>query len=104
MCPQRWIKLKENLDPKGIGAHEAAGTSALNKKRNFSNHGPTRLNGGGVLVVPRIRASFKELVGCPVIALTAYRILARNGWRKVAPDTCHPKRNVQAQEDFKKIP
>jgi hypothetical protein len=31
-------------------------------------------------------------------------MLARHGWRKVAPDTRHPKCNAQVQEEWKKIP
>jgi transposase len=57
---------------------------------------------GGVLVVPPIHAALEERLGHPVARSTMYRILARHGWRKVEPDTCHPKRNEQAQEAFKK--
>jgi transposase len=57
---------------------------------------------GGVLVVPPIHAAYEERIGCRVAASTVYRMLARHGWRKIAPDTCHPKRDAQAQEDFKK--
>lgn len=35
-------------------------------------------------------------------ALVVYRLLARRGWRKVAPDTKHPKSDPLAQEDWKK--
>jgi hypothetical protein len=37
-----------------------------------------------------------------VASSTVYRILARHGWRKVAPDTCHPKHDAEAQAEFKK--
>lgn len=57
---------------------------------------------GGVLVVPPIHAGLEERLGQPVAASTVYRMLARHGWRKVEPDTCHPKRDAQAQEEFKK--
>lgn len=57
---------------------------------------------GGVLVVPPIHAALEERLGHSVARSTVYRILARHGWRKVEPDTCHPKRAEQAQEDFKK--
>ncbi|MBU1568309.1 MAG: winged helix-turn-helix domain-containing protein [Proteobacteria bacterium] len=32
------------------------------------------------------------------------RLLARHGWRKVQPDTKHPKSDPVAQEDFKNWP
>jgi len=57
---------------------------------------------GGVLVVPPIHAALEERLGHSVARSTVYRILARHGWRKVEPDACHPKRDEQAQEDFKK--
>jgi transposase len=57
---------------------------------------------GGVLVVPPIHAALEDRLGRSVAASTVYRMLARHGWRKVEPDTCHPKRNAEAQEEFKK--
>lgn len=57
---------------------------------------------GGVLVVPPIHVALEARLGRPVAASTVYRMLARHGWRKVEPDTCHPKRDVEAQEEFKK--
>lgn len=57
---------------------------------------------GGVLVVPPIHAALEKQVGHPVAPSTVYRMLARHGWRKVTPDTCHPKRDAAAQEEFKK--
>ena len=57
---------------------------------------------GGVLVVPPIHAALEERLGHCVARSTIYRLLARHGWRKVEPDTCHPKGDEQAQKDFKK--
>jgi transposase len=57
---------------------------------------------GGVLVVPPIHEALERHLGRTVPASTVYRMLARHGWRKVTPDTCHPKRDEQAQENFKK--
>jgi hypothetical protein len=57
---------------------------------------------GGVLVVPPIHLAFQERVGHEVPKSTIYRLLARHGWRKVTPDTRHPKVDVAAQEEFKK--
>jgi Winged helix-turn helix len=33
---------------------------------------------------------------------SVYRMLARHGWRKLAPDTRHPDGDPQAREDWKK--
>ena len=57
---------------------------------------------GGVLVVPPIHAALESAVGHKVPKSTVYRLLARHGWRKIAPDTRHPNVDVGAQELFKK--
>ena len=57
---------------------------------------------GGVLVVSPLRAALAQRLGRPVKASVLYRLLARHGWRKVAPDTRHPKSDPQAQEAWKK--
>jgi hypothetical protein len=57
---------------------------------------------GGVLVVPPIHAAFTQAVGCKVPKSTIYRLLARHGWRKVTPDTRHPKPDPETQAAFKK--
>ena len=43
--------------------------------------------GGGMLVVSPLRAALAQKLGKPVKASVVYRLLARHGWRKVAPDT-----------------
>jgi transposase len=57
---------------------------------------------GGVLVVSPLRAALAQQLGRPVKASVIYRLLSRHGWRKVAPDTRHPKSDPQAQEEWKK--
>jgi transposase len=57
---------------------------------------------GGVLVVSGLRAALSQQLGRPIAPSVLYRLLERHGWRKVAPDTRHPKSDPQVQEDFKK--
>ena len=57
---------------------------------------------GGVLIVPPIHAALEERVGHKVPKSTVYRLLARHGWRKVAPDTRHPKTDPVVQDAYKK--
>ncbi len=57
---------------------------------------------GGVLIVSPIHLAFEERIGHKVPKSTVYRLLARHGWRKVTPDTRHPRSDASAQEDFKK--
>lgn len=57
----------------------------------------------GVLVVSPLRAALAEKLGRNKIAASVvYRLLARHGWRKVAPDTRHPKSDAAVQAEWKK--
>ena len=57
---------------------------------------------GGVLTVPPIHAALVERLGHDTPISTTYRLLARHGWRKVQPDTKHPKSDPALQDEFKK--
>jgi transposase len=57
---------------------------------------------GSLVVVSPIRAALAQRLGQPVKPSVVYRLLARHGWRKVAPDTRHPKGKPEAQADWKK--
>jgi hypothetical protein len=57
---------------------------------------------GGVVVVGQLREALQRRVGRKIPLYTMYRMLARYGWRKVAPDTRHPKSDPAAQDAYKK--
>jgi transposase len=57
---------------------------------------------GNLGVVSPIRAALAQRLGQPVKPSVVYRLLARHGWRKVAPDTRHPKSKPEVQEAWKK--
>ncbi len=57
---------------------------------------------GQLVVVAPIRAALAQQLGKPVKPSVVYRLLARHGWRKVAPDTRHPKSQPEVQEEWKK--
>ena len=57
---------------------------------------------GQVVVVSPLRAALAQRLGKPVKPSVVYRLLARHGWRKVAPDTRHPKSKPEVQEEWKK--
>lgn len=56
----------------------------------------------GVLVVSPLRAALAEKLGRRIASSVVYRLLARHGWRKVAPDTRHPKSDPAVQSQWKK--
>ena len=57
---------------------------------------------GNLVVVSPIRAALAQRLGQPVKPSVVYRLLARHGWRKVAPDTRHPKSQPAVQDAWKK--
>jgi transposase len=59
---------------------------------------------GAVLVVNEVKGVYEETVGRKVPKSTVYRMLARHGWRKIAPRPRHPKADPEKREAFKKTP
>lgn len=86
---------------RGWGGRRREGLS-LDDERRFLAAWSEASKAGGVLVVSPIRAALAQTLGRPVAASVVYRMLARHGWRKVAPDTRHPKSDPNVQEDWKK--
>ncbi len=90
--------------------------SALVAKRNLRNRANRSLEEervllqevfdsagvGGVLVVPPFADKLRQKMGVPLSLSAIYRMLARHGWRKIAPDTTHPKGDLLVREDWKK--
>ena len=63
-----------------------------------------KAKGGEVLVVNEVKSAYEEAVGRTVPKSTVYRMLARHGWRKIAPRPRHPKADPQKLGAFKKNP
>jgi transposase len=57
---------------------------------------------GGILVVSEIKNALDQRLGRNVALASAYNLLHRHDWRKLAPDKRHPKLDKDAQEDWKK--
>ena len=57
---------------------------------------------GGLLEVSRVKQAYEQAVGHPVPKSTVYRMLARHGWRKLAPRPRHPQADEARQQAFKK--
>lgn len=74
----------------------------VEEERGFLRDWEARAIEGGVLSVPPIHAALVERLGRSIAMSTTYRLLARHGWRKVQPDTKHPKSEPGIQEEFKK--
>jgi len=64
--------------------------------------GVTLTADGAVLVIPGLKSALEARLGRAVAWSTVYRMLARHGWRKLAPDTRHPDGDPAAGEEWKK--
>ena len=64
----------------------------------FFEHAAT----GGVLVVGQIKMALDKRLGRDVALASAYNLLHRHGWRKLAPDKHHPQSDPVAQQEWKK--
>jgi transposase len=75
---------------------------SIEQEDEFLAQWEAKATAGGVLTVPPIHAALVDRLGhdCPMS--TTYRLLARHGWRKVQPDTKHPKSDPALQDEFKK--
>jgi transposase len=97
---RRLAEPAESAAPKWGGRRHAA--MSVEEERSFLAPWAELSEDGGMLVVSPLRAALSQRLGRPVAASVVYRMLARHGWRKVAPDTRHPKSDPIAQEDWKK--
>ena len=77
-------------------------TMTIDEEQEFLSQWIEKATIGGVLTVPPIHAALIKRLGRVVPISTTYRLLARHGWRKVQPDTKHPKSEPALQDDFKK--
>ena len=74
----------------------------IEEEREFLAQWEAKATVSGVLTVPPIHAALVERLGHDTPMSTTYRLLARHGWRKVQPDTKHPKSDPVLQDEFKK--
>jgi len=87
----------------GRGGRRRANLS-LEEEQNLLVHFFAKAESGEVLVVNEVKAAYEKAVGRKVPKSTVYRMLARHGWRKIAPRPRHPKADPQKMEAFKKTP
>jgi len=88
------------LDAQWGGRRRAA--MSLEEEREFLEPWAEQSADGGMLIIGPLRAALAQRLGRTVTHSVVYRLLARHGWRKVAPDTRHPKSDPSVQEDWKK--
>ena len=74
----------------------------VEQERQLLTEFSTQVQEAGILEVSQIKRAYEEMIGHPVPKSTVYRMLARHGWRKIAPRRRHPAVNRQRQRAFKK--
>jgi transposase len=55
-----------------------------------------------MVIVPPLHEALEEHLGRKIHHSQVYRLLERHGWRKLSPDSVHPKADMAKQEDWKK--
>jgi hypothetical protein len=88
--------------PKNLWGGRRHCVMTIEEEREFLAQWIDKATIGGVLTVPPIHAALVKRLGRAIPMSTTYRLLARHKWRKVQPDTKHPKSDPALQEEFKK--
>lgn len=90
-----------SIDTQGKGGRR---NSYLTKEeeQKFIERFVTQSQKGLIATAGEIKEAYEKLVGTKVHKTTIYRLLERNGWRKIVPLPHHPQKDKQSQEDFKK--
>jgi transposase len=86
--PQRGGRRRENM--------------SIQEERAFLLPFFERAKTGGFLVVNDIKEAMDIRLGRHAALASAYNLLHRHGWRKLAPDKRHPESDVNIQEAWKK--
>ena len=95
------IRSKDDT-PKNLWGGRRHCAMTLEEERDFLAQWIGKATIGGVLTVPPIHAALVKRLGRDIPMSTTYRLLARHNWRKVQPDTKHPKSDPVLQDEFKK--
>ena len=57
---------------------------------------------GEMLNIHDLKAAYEQAIGHATSDSAVYNLLHRYGWRKLMPRPFHPKRDLAAQDTFKK--
>jgi transposase len=89
------------LKPKPIGGRQRENMTLSKEKALLA--GFVRAAGAGeMLNIHDLKAAYEQAIGHPTSNSTVYNLLDRHDGRKLMPRPFHPKRNLAAQDAFKK--
>jgi transposase len=100
----RFAKVQEGRleAPRGKTELRNRAVASLSKEAQVLDDVMSAASTGGVIVIPRLQKQIQEALGTKVSLSTVYRMLERHGYRKIAPDSRHPRGNSATQEEWKK--
>ena len=97
---RRWMRTEQSLYDGWGGRRRALLSPAAEK--TFLKPWRQQAQTGILVVVAPLREALAQQLGRPVAATVVYRLLARHGWRKLAPDTRHPQSSPARRAAWKK--
>jgi transposase len=89
------------LKPKPIGGRQRENMTLSEEKALLARFGKAA-GAGEMLNIHELKAAYEKAIGHETSNSTVYNLLARHGWRKLMPRPFHPKRDLAAQDAFKK--
>ena len=89
------------LKPKPNGGRKRENMSLAEEKALLARFAKAA-GGGGMLNIHDLNAAYEQAIGHATSDSTVYNLLHRYGRRKLTPRPFHPKRDLAAQDAFKK--
>jgi transposase len=102
----QWVHRYNHHGPDGILLQGRGGRRfgllTLDEERDLLEQVRSKAEQGQILTAYAVRAHIEEKTGKAVSKDYLYDVLHRHGWRKLMPQTRHPKADREKQEEFKK--
>ena len=89
------------LKPKPSGGRKRENMT-LAEEKTLLRHFAKAAGAGEMLNIHDLKAAYEKAIGHETSKSTVYNLLTRHGWRKLMPRPFHPKRDIAAQNAFKK--
>jgi transposase len=89
------------LKPKPSGGRQRENMTLAEEKALLDRFAKAA-GAGEMLNIHDLKVAYEKAIGHETSNSTIYNLLARHGWRKLMPRPFHPKRNIAAQNAFKK--
>lgn len=77
-------------------------TMTIEEEERFLQPWVEKAASAGMVIVPPLHEALEEHLGRKIHHSQVYRMLERHGWRKLSPDSVHPKADMAKQDDWKK--